>query len=70
LFDEAASDLDAHTAERFAQTVNQLKGKVPILFIAPQLPRGPQVDEVFTLSARRRRRCTLSTRGKPEMVTR
>jgi subfamily B ATP-binding cassette protein HlyB/CyaB len=51
IFDEAASNLDAQTAERFAQTVNQLKGKVTILFIAHQLPRGLQVDEVFTLSA-------------------
>ena len=51
IFDEAASNLDAQTAERFAQTVNQLKGKVTILFIAHQLPRGLQVDEVFALSA-------------------
>jgi ATP-binding cassette, subfamily B, bacterial HlyB/CyaB len=51
IFDEAASNLDAQTAERFAQTVNQLKGKVTVLFIAHQLPRGLQVDEVFTLNA-------------------
>ena len=51
IFDEAAANLDAQTAERFAQTVNQLKGKVTILFIAHQLPRGLQVDDVFTLSA-------------------
>src|SRR5438477_9591577 len=51
IFDEAASNLDAQTAERFAQTVNQLKGKVTILFIAHQLPRGLQVDEVFSLSS-------------------
>ena len=50
IFDEAASNLDAQTAERFAQTVNQLKGKVTIVFIAHQLPRGLQVDEVFTLT--------------------
>ena len=41
---------DAHTAERFAQTVNKLKGAATILFIAHQLPRGLAVDEVFTLS--------------------
>ena len=51
IFDEAASNLDAPTAERFAQTVNQLKGKVTIVYIAHQLPRGLQVDEVFTLNA-------------------
>jgi len=50
IFDEAASNLDAQTAERFAQTVNQLKGKVTIVFIAHQLPRGLQVDEVLTLA--------------------
>jgi ATP-binding cassette, subfamily B, bacterial HlyB/CyaB len=51
IFDEAASNLDSLTAERFAQTVNQLKGKVTIVFIAHQLPRGLQVDELFTLTA-------------------
>jgi subfamily B ATP-binding cassette protein HlyB/CyaB len=51
IFDEAASNLDAQTAERFAQTVNHLKGKVTVLFIAHQVPRGLQVDEVFTLNA-------------------
>jgi len=51
IFDEAAANLDAPTAERFAQTVNRLKGKVTVLFIAHQLPRGLAVDEVFTLSA-------------------
>jgi subfamily B ATP-binding cassette protein HlyB/CyaB len=39
------------TAEQFAHTVNQLKGKVTMLFIAHQLPRGLAVDEVFTLTA-------------------
>jgi len=51
IFDEAASNLDAATAERFAQTVNQLKGKVTIVYIAHQLPRGLQVDELFALGA-------------------
>jgi subfamily B ATP-binding cassette protein HlyB/CyaB len=47
VFDEATSNLDQHTAEHFAQTVNQLKGKVTMLFIAHVLPRGLQVDEVI-----------------------
>jgi subfamily B ATP-binding cassette protein HlyB/CyaB len=51
IFDEATSNLDVPTAERFAQTVNQLKGKATIIFIAHQLPRGLHVDEVFALSA-------------------
>jgi subfamily B ATP-binding cassette protein HlyB/CyaB len=48
IFDEATSGLDQATAEKFARTVNQLKGKVTMLFIAHNLPRGLQVDEVFT----------------------
>ena len=54
IFDEATSGLDAATAERFAQTVNQLKGAVTILFIAHQLPRGLAVDEVFNLAVHAR----------------
>jgi subfamily B ATP-binding cassette protein HlyB/CyaB len=44
IFDEATSNLDLATAESFAQTVNQLKGKATILFIAHAVPRGLQVD--------------------------
>jgi subfamily B ATP-binding cassette protein HlyB/CyaB len=50
LFDEATSGLDSATAERFAQTVNRLKGAATILFIAHQIPRGLAVDEVFSLT--------------------
>ncbi len=49
IFDEAVSNLDQQTAEHFAQTVNKLKGKVTILFIAHQLPKGLQVDEAVVL---------------------
>jgi len=52
IFDEATSNLDQHTAEAFAQTINQLKGKVTMLFIAHNLPRGLQVDEVMQFGAR------------------
>ncbi len=51
IFDEAVSNLDQQTAEHFAQTINKLKGKVTMLFITHQVPRGLQVDEVFTLGA-------------------
>jgi subfamily B ATP-binding cassette protein HlyB/CyaB len=51
VFDEATSALDPHTAERFADTVNKLKGSATILFIAHQLPKGLAVDEVFALSS-------------------
>jgi subfamily B ATP-binding cassette protein HlyB/CyaB len=48
VFDEAVSNLDQHTAEQFARTVNSLKGKVTMVFITHQIPRGLQVDEVFS----------------------
>ena len=50
IFDEATASLDAQTAERFAQTVNRLKGAATLLFIAHQLPRGLAVDELFSLA--------------------
>lgn len=49
IFDEAVSNLDQQTAEHFAQTVNKLKGKVTILFITHQLPKGLNVDEAVIL---------------------
>jgi ATP-binding cassette, subfamily B, bacterial HlyB/CyaB len=49
IFDEAVSNLDQQTAEHFAQTVNKLKGKVTILFITHQLPKGLQVGEAVIL---------------------
>jgi len=51
IFDEATSNLDSHTAEHFAKTVNQLRGKVTILFIAHQVPKGLHVDETVIVSA-------------------
>ncbi len=52
VFDEATSNLDQATAESFAQTINQLKGKVTMVFIAHVLPRGLLVDEVIQFGAR------------------
>jgi subfamily B ATP-binding cassette protein HlyB/CyaB len=49
IFDEAVSNLDQHTAEHFAKTINQLKGQVTMLFITHQIPRGLQVDEIIEL---------------------
>jgi len=51
IFDEATSGLDPATAEQFAQTINRLKGKVTILFIAHHLPQALQVDELLNLGA-------------------
>jgi subfamily B ATP-binding cassette protein HlyB/CyaB len=51
IFDEAVSNLDQQTAELFAKTINKLKGKVTMLFITHQVPKGLQVDEVVELGA-------------------
>ena len=53
IFDEATSALDAQTAEHFAATVNQLKGKVTMLFITHALPKNLHVDEVVRISDER-----------------
>jgi subfamily B ATP-binding cassette protein HlyB/CyaB len=50
IFDEATSNLDQQTAEAFARTVNRLRGKVGMFFIAHQLPKSLQVDEVVHLN--------------------
>ncbi len=52
IFDEATSNLDPATADQFANTINQLKGKVTVLFIAHLVPKGLQVDEVVRLGER------------------
>jgi subfamily B ATP-binding cassette protein HlyB/CyaB len=49
LFDEATSSLDMQTAEHFANTINQLKGKVTMLFITHALPKNLEVDEVVRI---------------------
>ena len=53
VFDEATSSLDSHTAEHFAATINQLKGKVTMLFITHALPKSLQVDEVVRIGGER-----------------
>lgn len=49
VFDEATSNLDQPTSESFAKTINKLKGKVTILFITHQLPKGLKVDDAVIL---------------------
>jgi subfamily B ATP-binding cassette protein HlyB/CyaB len=49
VFDEATSSLDSATAEHFCATINQLRGKVTILFIAHALPKTLQVDALFEM---------------------
>lgn len=54
IFDEAASGLDAVTAERLAETINALKGRITIVFIAHQLPRALAVDQIVRLGREQR----------------
>jgi len=49
IFDEATSSLDAQTAEQFGRTINALKGRATIVFIAHSLPKSLQVDRVIRL---------------------
>jgi len=49
VFDEATSSLDQETAEHFAKTINQLKGKVTMLFITHALPKTLLVDDVVRI---------------------
>jgi len=56
VFDEAVSNLDQQTAEHFARTINKLKGKVTMLFITHQIPRGLAVDEVIELGTNTNRK--------------
>jgi ATP-binding cassette, subfamily B, bacterial HlyB/CyaB len=65
VFDEATTSLDQHTAERFAQTVNKLKGVATVLFIAHQLPKGLAVDDILTLNAERATQMRLVDEEKP-----
>jgi subfamily B ATP-binding cassette protein HlyB/CyaB len=49
IFDEATSALDSETATQFARTVNRLKGRATITFIAHHLPAGLAVDTTIRL---------------------
>lgn len=53
IFDEATSSLDVATAEHFCATINQLKGKVTMLFITHALPKNLQVDEIVQIGTTR-----------------
>jgi subfamily B ATP-binding cassette protein HlyB/CyaB len=50
IFDEATSNLDHDTAEQFAVTVNQLKGRATLIFITHQVPRRLAVDDIIELA--------------------
>ncbi len=52
IFDEATSALDAATVVACAQTVNKLRGKVTLVFITHQVPRGLELDARLKLVGR------------------
>ena len=66
IFDEATSALDPQTAEHFATTVNQLRGKVTMLFITHALPKSLVVDEVVRIGSERVSVLNASTNTGPE----
>jgi len=49
IFDEATSSLDEPTAEAFAATINELRGKVTMIVIAHRVPKALRVDQVLKL---------------------
>jgi subfamily B ATP-binding cassette protein HlyB/CyaB len=52
IFDEATSNLDPITADQIGRTINALKGKVTILFIAHALPKTLHVDHTVRIGER------------------
>ncbi|KAF3997775.1 peptidase domain-containing ABC transporter [Glaciimonas immobilis] len=51
IFDEATSALDVDTTEKFAATINSLKGQITMVFITHGLPKGLKVDAILSLTA-------------------
>jgi subfamily B ATP-binding cassette protein HlyB/CyaB len=49
VFDEATSSVDAATAEQLGRTINALKGRATILFIAHMLPKTLQADQIVRI---------------------
>ena len=50
IFDEAVASLDDESAEHVAKTVNELRGKVTMLFITHKVPKALQVDQHLKLA--------------------
>lgn len=49
IFDEATSALDEQTSEHFAATINQLHGKVTMMFITHALPKNLKIDRLIRI---------------------
>jgi subfamily B ATP-binding cassette protein HlyB/CyaB len=50
IFDEATANLDQQTTHQIASTINKLRGKITILFIAHQIPPKLQIDAFVNLA--------------------
>jgi ATP-binding cassette, subfamily B, bacterial HlyB/CyaB len=50
IFDEATSALDSETAEKFAETINQLKSRVTVIFVTHNRPKALNVDAVWEIT--------------------
>lgn len=50
VFDEATSGLDDASAEQIAQTINYLRGKATVFFVAHKIPAGLVTDVRLTLA--------------------
>jgi ATP-binding cassette, subfamily B, bacterial HlyB/CyaB len=62
IFDEPTSSVDLLTAEQLGRTINALKGRVTILFVAHMLPKSLQVDSIFRIGEK----LTVVAAEKPE----
>lgn len=49
IFDEAVASLDDAAAEQVAKAVNEVRGKVTVLFITHKVPRALIVDQHLRL---------------------
>lgn len=67
IFDEATSSVDLQAAEQIGRTINALKGKATILFIAHALPRSLQPDQIIRIGEKL---TVLSSDRKAEGVSR
>ena len=69
LMPKEQGNLGQYTAELFAQTINKLKGKVTILFITHQLPKGLAVDEAILLGKETTTKNQVNTNGEEKVET-
>lgn len=68
IFDEATSSLDVATAEHFCATINQLKGRVTMIFITHALPKNLQIDAIVQIGVARTTSSSGTTPGVLEVI--